>query len=206
MLLTGSFTGCRFRVRGKLPANRAQAFQRGLTRQAFTEIEPRSDKTRTIGWVNARQILDTELSWDKIALGDHLILGLRVDERRVSKPILRARVQQVIGQRLREDAKAKITRDERARIAKSIETEMLAQTPPATKVIELAWNTKAGVVWFASTAKKATEEMMELFEKTFSLPLVPLVPYTLAEAIVEAAGKGGGALDRAEVSDLRPRK
>jgi recombination associated protein RdgC len=204
MILTGSFSGRRHRVSGKLPSDPAKQFARGLSRHAFAPIDASSDKTRVLGWVNARQILDTDLTWDKIAYGDHVVLGLRIDTRRVSRPILKARVAQVIGDRLREDPKARISRDERSRVAQALESEMLAQTPPATAIQELAWNTRTGIVWFSSGALKLNEEMQGLFEETFGLSLAPLGPFTLAERHTEATGKGAAALDRAEPTDLRP--
>jgi hypothetical protein len=205
MILSGSFTGRRHRVAGKPPADPAKQFARALARSAFVPIDPASDKTRVLGWVNPRAILDESFTWDQVSFGRQVVLGLRIDTRRVSRAMLRARLEQALAARRREKPGARITREERGRVAQALEAEMLAQTPASTTVHELWWNVAESVVWFSSTASKANEEMQELFERTFDLRLIPMAPFTLAEAHTERTGKGGGALERAEPMDLRAR-
>jgi len=134
-----------------------------------------------------------------------VVLGLRVDQRTISRAILRARLDQLVAEKSRERANGKVGREERARLTKAIESELMTRSVPATAMNELAWFPRERAAWFSSTAQRANEEMMELFEKTFGLRLVPLVPLTLAERFIDAQGKGGGALDRANPTDLRPR-
>lgn len=203
MILTGSFTGVRHRAEGSLPADHRQRFAKSLTRYAFVPIDPTTDRRRALGWVNPLQLLDADLTWDKVIFGDHVVLGLRVDERKISKPMLRARVAQVLSERRREKPGVRITREEQSQVARAIESEMLAQTPPVTTVQEVGWNTRTGMVWFSSASKKANEEMMDLFERTFGVRVIPLVPLTAAEAFTEKQGKGGAALERTTPLDLR---
>ena len=203
MILSGSFTGRRFRVGGKLPPDAAKKFAKALERHAFSPINLTTDRTRAQGWVNARQILDTDVTWDKIIFGEHVVLGLRTDSRRVSRPVLRARIAQAEADRRREHDGGKLGREERADIAKVIEADMLRQTPASTAVHEVAWDTHTDSVWFSSSAKGAGEEMQDLFEKTFGLTLTPLVPHTLADQWVDRNGKGGAALEGAVPADLR---
>jgi DNA recombination-dependent growth factor C len=205
MILSGTFSGRRFRAEGKVPPNPGEQFAKALRRHAFAPIDPASDRTRALGWVNPRQILDAAVTWHRCEFGGWIVLGLRADQRRVSRPILRARLAQAEADRLRERGRERIGREERAQLAKAIEAEMLAQTPPTTTVHELAWNPTAGVVWFSSTAQRANEEMQDLFEKTFDMHLVPLVPFTVAERWTDTQGRGGAALDRAAPTDLRAR-
>lgn len=205
MILSGSFSGRRHRVEGKTPAKPGEQFAKALMRHAFVPIDPASDKTRALGWVNPRAILDEDLRWDRLALGPHVVLGLRIDTRKVSRTMLRARLDQVLAERRREKPGARIPREERLRIAKALETEMLVAATPSTAIQEVWWNLPASTVWFSSSSAKLNGEMTDLFERTFGLKLVPLGPFTLAEAHTEAAGKGGGALERAKPTDLRVR-
>jgi hypothetical protein len=205
VILSGAFSGRRHRVDGKIPAKPSERFDKALRRHAFSPIDATSDRTRAVGWVNPRQILDSRVRWDKIVFGPHVVLGLRIDQRTVSRPILRARVAQAQAERRRERPGGKVSREERTEIAKVIEADLLRQTPPSTTVHELAWNTQTGRMWFSSTAQRANEEMTELFERTFDLTPVPLVPFTLADNWVDRHGRGGAALERATPADLRSR-
>lgn len=206
MILTGSFTGRRFRVEGKVPPDPAAHFAKALRRHAFAPIDPASDRVRAVGWVNARQILDAAVTWDKAALGPWVVLGLRVDERRVNRTLLRARLALAEADRRRERGRERLGREERAEMARTLAAELLAQTPPTTTVHELAWHPAERTLWFSSTAQRAVDEMTDLFERTFGLRPVPLTPFTVADRWTDAQGRGAAALDRAEPTDLRPRR
>lgn len=205
MILSGSFSGRRFRVGGTPPPDPAKQFAKALTRDAFKPIELTTDRTESVGWVNPRQLLDSEVTWDKVLFDDVVVLGLRSDQRKISRTMLRARIAQAENERRSERGGMKIGREERNDLKKAIEADLLRQTPPSTNVHEVAWDTHTRVLWFSATAQGAAEKMQDIFERTFGLTLTPLGPHTLADEHVQRVGKGGAALDRAEPCDLRPR-
>jgi hypothetical protein len=50
------------------------------------------------------------------------------------------------------------------------------------KSFEVLWNTETGVVRFFTTNKTLNEELMDLFEDSFNLTLIPDYAYTIAQS------------------------
>jgi hypothetical protein len=60
--------------------------------------------------------------------------------------------------------------------------------PPVTQMTEVVWDTVRGEVWLLAAATTIRELFEDLFRRTFSLPLIPRVPYLLAADLVDKEG------------------
>jgi hypothetical protein len=181
MGLTSGAITCRSYYIPEPPAKHfLEKADKDLKRHAFqpvrVELSPRS-----LGWVNARQILDTELSVPKVVFEDFLILGLRVDKVTVNARILKAHYNQERVKALEERKKKQLSRDERTALLDKVRLTLMGQQSPATSIHEMAWNLTTNHVYFSGLSDSLNQEFCDLFSDTFHASLTPLFPFIRAD-------------------------
>jgi DNA recombination-dependent growth factor C len=150
-------------------------------RFAFRPPQAERGQTRSIGWVNIRNVLDADLNPEKMQFEDFVVLGLRVDKVSVNARVLKAHFMEAVQKALKEKRKTQLGREERAALLEQVRTRLLAKQTPSTSVYEMAWNTKTHRVYFAATSESLNAEFCDLFHDTFHSTPIPLFPYLRAE-------------------------
>lgn len=196
MLTSGSITCRVYRLAEKPPPDFLDKADRDLKRHAFREVDV-AKSPRSMGWVRAQDILNTDVRVANSMYEDFLVLGLRVDKVAVNARLLKAYFQRAADERLQETGRSSLSRDERAALLEKTKLQMLTMQTPATALYEVAWNTADHLVYFSATSEALNQEFADLFQDTFHVGLLPQLPYLRAEAYAEPRGLGGrlGAIE-----------
>ena len=83
-LLSRSTTFVRYEVEGNLPENFWDFAAQRISEFSFRDIDDTFDEY-SIGWVSIENMFDSSFAYGAYAVGDYIVLSLRIDERKVSK-------------------------------------------------------------------------------------------------------------------------
>lgn len=182
-LLARSAGFVRYAVEGEPPANFWDFAAQRIADRAFRDIDD-SFEERSVGWVSVAGMFDHEFSQAPYAVGDYLILSLRVDERKVAAAILKKFCLKEEERLKKLRQVPKLSRTQRVEIKENIQLMLLKKALPAPAVYDLCWNLAEGTVLFFSGNQKAQETFEEFFRQTFDLGVIMQVPYLAAEHLL----------------------
>ncbi|MBU0552748.1 recombination-associated protein RdgC [Myxococcota bacterium] len=187
----GSLTFRQYYVKDPLPKDWQPLFQKGIERYICKEIDPISEEERSLGWCSVFFPLDVELHPELYLFNEYIVLGMRIDTLTVPGPLLRIQTESEIRKVKKEKKRERLSRFEKAeikeRVKKTLRKKMIAQI----KTIDIVWNWHQGIIRFYSTNEKVNLEMMELFELTFGVQLIP-------DSVITMANFGGLDLSQKE--------
>ena len=195
-LLSGSASFMRFSVEGELPESFWDAVAEKVAAHSFRDIDDSLDEY-SIGWVSVASMFDAAFAQCPYAVGDYVVLSMRVDERKVSPAVLKKCVLKEEERIRREKQIPRLGRSALQEIKERVRTQLLRKSVPIPAVYDLAWNLSDATLLFFSTNKKALVLLEELFKETFGLSLVLQIPWTTADHVADPA-------DRARLEQLRP--
>ncbi|MEM1033724.1 MAG: hypothetical protein AAGN82_25535 [Myxococcota bacterium] len=173
----------RFFVRGTPPAPgraRDRAME-AIGLRVFRELDPAEDIDQRAGWCACDAPFDLDLTYDKIFVGAHLNLGLRVDTWRIPRSLFKAAFREAEREVLAQSGERKLSRNRKKALETVLKARLRRRVIPATRAFDVGWSLDEGVVRFFSHATKAQEHLVELFGKTFDLELVADGVYLGAE-------------------------
>lgn len=171
--LKGSITVRRYQVRGPTPTT--DRILKGIRAHCQIPIDPMSDTEKAVGWANAEDPSDCDLSAPKVFKGETVMLGLRVDTLKPPTPV----VKRLVAERLSELGR-KANKAEKKNIKDEVVKKLRQRYYPSIKATDLVWDVQAGTVLFWSHGKQLNEWLMSMFTKSFDLELVPLGPGIVA--------------------------
>lgn len=182
-LFSGSVSYIRYKVKGKIPNGIKNVALEKLKEFSFREIDPLSLSEKSAGWVSAENMASTFFDDLHFAKDPYLVFSLRIDARRVPALAMKAAF-------LREEIKyKKATGLERLRkkdkdlLKEQVHIDLIKKALPTPSVYDISWNTSTGTVLFFSTSRKANEEFLSFFSRSFDIKLIPLVPFELAGSL-----------------------
>lgn len=174
--LKGTITYTKLYVRGELPDGFRDSFVERIRLRAFQPLTVEDDAEQRAGWCSIEDPLDTELDHNTIYYNSYLNLGLRTDRWVIPGPLLKAHLAEAQREHLAKRGRDRLSKREKEEIRVTVSRRLRRQVLPVMGVVDLSWNLITGVVRFWSQSPKALESMMELFEDTFGLPLLPESP------------------------------
>jgi recombination associated protein RdgC len=187
-LINGSITYKRFRVTDKPPKAFHEKLLAGLQRYGFREIDPKSNPEQSVGWVNATDPFDTDLTLEKILVGDWVLLGLRWDRKSVPALLLKSKIAEKIRSTLAERRGRKLSREEVTQIRQTVKEALLATVAPSTAVYEVLWNLQTDLVYLSTHATRVADYFIDLFEETTGLGITEDTIVSRAEEIADREG------------------
>jgi len=186
-ILANSVSLCQYRVAGQLPADDLAVWAgERLSGKGFRSIDHGSEEL-SVGWVALDDPQQSDFSNPNSYQRDHwLTFTLRRDQRRVPAGLLRAHMDLAVREFLgRNPGLQRVPKGKREELKEAVYGALLARTLPVPSVFDALWDTRRGVVSFASLSPKVTDLFETLFKQTFDgLHLVPLAPYQRAENVV----------------------
>jgi len=189
----------RYRIEGALPAPASDDMNKRLTDRRFLPLSAREE--RTYGWVTADNLLLTRFDADTLLRGEQVVLGLRIDRRRVNPRLLRAQLDLETRARALagEDGAGpkRMTRDERQELRQHLAQELLKQTSPSVDAYTVILDAARKQVSLLTLSRRAHEALSALFLDTFEASLTPLTPWRRAQELLESP-KRLDLLDRTE--------
>ena len=195
-LLSRTATFVRYTVEGELPGNFWNFAAERIAQFAFQDIDDTFDEY-SVGWVSIDNMFDASFAHASYAVGDYIVLSLRIDERKVSKTLLQKFS-------LKEEERIKkvkqiprLNRSERVRIKEDVRLQLVKKSLPLPSVYDLCWNLADNTVLFFSISTKAQSVLEDFFKECFGLTIILQVPYLSATNLLEASLQE-------RLQDLRP--
>lgn len=187
-LLSRSASYVRYAVEGELPENFWSFAAERIASHSFRDIDE-SYEERSVGWVSVINMFDSGFELAPYAVADHLVLSLRVDERKVSSKVLNKFCLKEEERMKKARQVPKLGRAQRLEIKENVRLMLLKQSPPVPAVYDLCWNLAESTLLFFATGQKPQELLEEFFKETFGLSLMLQVPYLTAEHLLDEAGR-----------------
>jgi len=177
----------RYRIQGTLPAPASEELNRRLTDRRFLPLAAREE--RTYGWVTADNLLLTRFDADTLLRGEQIVLGLRIDRRRVNPRLLRAQLDLETRARAlaSEDGAGpkRMSKDERQELRQHLAQELLKQTSPTVDAYTVIIDPARKQVNLLTLSRRAHETLSALFLDTFEASLAPLTPWRRAQELLD---------------------
>ena len=188
-IIANTVSICHFEVRGEYPAAGDLFAWVGecLGRNAFRSIEDSAEET-SVGWVH----LDDHQAASFDVMGsfrrDHyLAFTLRRDQRRLPAPLVKAHLAEAEAAFLSANPNfRRVPKQKREELKESVRISLFPRTLPAPATFDVLWDTRNGLVTFASLSPAVIELCENLFKKTFQgLRLVVIHPFARAERVLD---------------------
>ena len=181
--LRGSLTYARFFVEGTVPDDFRSRFTKSVRAKAMKPLEPDDEELERSGWAKIGEPLDVELQHEDVFYNEYVNLSFRTDRWAIPGPMLKTRVREAETAYLQKKGREKLSRSEKKELKDMVAKKLRRQMDPAMRAVDVSWSLNEGIVRFFSHAQKPGAAMMEIFEKTFSLKLIPESPYATAARI-----------------------
>ena len=185
-LLSRTATFVRYSVEGDLPPDFWNFAAERIGQYAFQDIDDTFDEF-SIGWVAVDNMFDSAVPHASYAVGDQVVLALRIDERKVSEPFLRKFS-------LKEEERVKkvkeiprLSRSQQVQIKEDIRLQLLKKALPVPSVYDLSWNLASNTLLFFSTSAKAQSILEDFFKECFGLAIIQQVPYLVAANLLDSS-------------------
>jgi hypothetical protein len=195
-LLSRTTTFVRYAVEGELPGNFWEFAAERIAQFSFRDIDDTFDEY-SIGWVSIDNMFDSSFAHASYAVGDYIVLSMRIDERKVSKTLLH-KYSLKEEERLKKEMQVpRLNRSHRVRIKEDIRLQLVKKSLPVPSVYDLCWNLADNTLLFFSTSIKAQSVLEDFFRECFGLTIILQVPYLAASNLLDLPGQ-----DR--LQDLQP--
>jgi hypothetical protein len=199
---SGSISFRRFAVMGQQPDTIDQDLLDKLAEHALKPSDIGVPEEVEYGWSGGRHVLDGNFSFENnVYAGDTLTFALRIDANKVPGDLKRAYTM------IEEDAVAKTNpsgfisktqkRDVKDQVRQKLDDELRSGRFRRSKHLPILWDLPTRTL-YCSASGKALEMLLELFERTFGLTLMPLSAGSIALKLLEPKGK------RRDYEDFRP--
>ncbi|MBI1234926.1 MAG: hypothetical protein GC208_10535 [Alphaproteobacteria bacterium] len=178
----------RYAVLGDVPRTLPQTATLAMRRYTFRPIDDSRGEKEAFGWINPRNLLAENFTFDEVADGLHLLLGVRRDHKAFSPVLFRARREELFESAKKERKLQKISRQQRLALEEQLTIQMLREISPQSAFSELLWDMNSGIVLMGATSNALCERIQELFEATFDLKLRPMYPALIGANYIATQG------------------
>ncbi|HIJ78416.1 MAG: recombination-associated protein RdgC [Desulfobulbaceae bacterium] len=182
-LLSSSASFVRYTVEGDLPQNFWEFIAERIALHSFRDIDE-SYEERSVGWVSVLNMFDSEFAFASYAAADHVVLSLRIDERKVAPNVLKKFCLKEEERLKKARQIPKLARSQKLEIKENVKLMLMKKAVPVPAVYDICWNLADSTLLFFSTSQKAQELLEEFFKDSFDLGLMLQVPYLTAEHLL----------------------
>ncbi len=188
-ILSNTVSICQYRVEGEIPAADTFAWaSEHLAKQGFRPIDQGIEELST-GWVHTGNHREASFAVPADFWHDHYIaFSLRQDRRKLPGALLKAYLQVAEHEFLEATPGfRRVPKQKKEEIRDKVRAGLLAKTLPVPAVHDAVWDTRHGLVTFASLGRGVMDEFETQFKKTFpGLRLVAVHPFARAERVADA--------------------
>jgi len=157
-----------------------------LKQHAFSSIEHSSEEF-SLGWVElddfqARDFMDPGTWWRE----NYVTFSLRRDQRRLPAALVKGELKREQDKFLAQNPTfQRVPKNENEELKELVRTRLLTRVLPSPTVLDVLWDTQKNQLLFASTSKRAIDDLVDLFSKSFTgLRLVVKHPVARARSVV----------------------
>ncbi len=168
-----------YTVEGTLPKPITETVRNALNKNVIAAIDDKPAE-KAVGWTSFDTPFSPRFSGDAIMVGTDFIFSLRIDKKSIPPKVIRKYCEERARKRLEKTGQKILSKNEKKEIKERVSQELILRVPATPRTYDLVWNYEAGRLWFFSNLKGANEELETLFLKSFSLRLIRMFPYTIA--------------------------
>ena len=183
-IFKGSATLTRYQVQGDTPPDFWGFLDRRIRANVFHPIDDQPNEQMSVGWCSVHDFLDTSFTYASYALDPYVVLGLRVDTRKIPTAQVRRELQREL-RRAGQEGRV-LSRVQREELRERVAQDLMRRTPPATQVFEVVWDTAKGEVWLGTGGRGVRDLFEGHFRRSFDLGLWPRLPWLLAQDLLPA--------------------
>jgi hypothetical protein len=183
-LLSRTSTFVRYSVEGKLPDNFWDFAAERIAQFAFRDIDDTFDEY-SIGWVAVDNMFDSAFAHSSYSVGDQIVLSMRIDERKVSKTLLKKFTLKEEERLKKERQIPRLNRNQRVQIKEDVHLRLVKKALPVPSVYDLSWNLANNTLLFFSISPKAQSILEDFFKECFGLTIILQVPYLAAANLLD---------------------
>ena len=198
---SGSMSYQQFAVVGDHAGSPDQAMLDKLAEFRLQESDLGVPEELEVGWCGGRHVYDGQFAFEHNVYNDALLFGLRVDTNRVPGDVRQAYA--MMEEQAAADgnpsgfATKSQKREAKDVVGRKVDEELRSGRYRRSKMTAILWDVP-GRTLFGPSSAAAQEKLMDLFERTFDLELVPITAGSLALRTLEPRGR------RRDFEDLRP--
>ncbi|MFA5701305.1 MAG: recombination-associated protein RdgC [Desulfuromonas sp.] len=189
-LLSNTVSLTAFEVVGAAPQQDLMPWiEAQLQQHAFSSIEHSSEEL-SLGWVElddfqARDFTSPGAWWRE----NYVTFSLRRDQRRLPAALVKGELKREQDKFLAQNPTfQRVPKNENEELKELVRTRLLARVLPSPTVLDVLWDTQKNQLLFASASKRAIDDLVDLFSKSFTgLRLVVKHPAARARSVVPAA-------------------
>ena len=179
-VFSGSITISKFFVRGAPRRGFKSRYLENIALRAFRPLRPDEDVDERVGWCVAGRLFDLELTDENVFFGPYLLLGLRQDRWKLPPALLQAHYQEALSAMLAKSGRERLTKSEKDAVKAKVVGGLKRKVLPAMRLVDLAWDLDARVLFFWSQSTSMHERLAALFERTFDLQIDVASPFMVA--------------------------
>ena len=183
-LLSRTSTFVRYSVEGQLPDNFWDFAAERIAQFAFRDIDDTFDEY-SIGWVAVDNMFDSAFTHASYTVGDQIVLSMRIDERKVSKTLLKKFTLKEEERLKKERQVPRLNRNQRVQIKEDVHLRLVKKALPVPSVYDLSWNLANNTLLFFSISPKAQSILEDFFKECFGLTIILQVPYLAAANLLD---------------------
>ena len=183
-LLSRTSTFVRYSVEGQLPDKFWDFAAERIAQFSFRDIDETFDEY-SIGWVSVDNMFDSTFAHASYAVGDQIVLAMRIDERKVSPTLLKKFSLKEEDRLKKERQIPRLSRSQRVQIKEDIRLQLVKKALPVPSVYELSWNLANNTVLFFSISTKAQSILEDFFKECFGFTVMLQVPYLAAANLLD---------------------
>ncbi|NOQ66400.1 MAG: DNA recombination-dependent growth factor C [Desulfobacterales bacterium] len=183
-LLSRTSTFVRYSVEGQLPDKFWDFAAERIAQFSFRDIDETFDEY-SIGWVSVDNMFDSTFAHASYAVGDQIVLAMRIDERKVSPTLLKKFSLKEEDRLKKERQIPRLSRSQRVQIKEDIRLQLVKKALPVPSVYELSWNLANNTVLFFSISTKAQSILEDFFKESFGFTVILQVPYLAAANLLD---------------------
>lgn len=200
-MLEGTFSARRFAVLGEVQPGFRPLFQDLLEANRFRRPDSAAEWGPVAGWTSALNMLDTDFTdinaW---SFGEWVILGLRIDTKKVPRKLVKAHLDKKMRAWCREHNRPRCPNPIKAELKEAVVGMLASKQQPTSRMVEVVWNIDGGYLLLGSTSDGVGRALDKLFQRTFGEVGLSIewdnpwswLPEPLRVRTLEALGGEGG--------------
>ncbi len=136
------------------------------------------------GWTSFDMPFQSNISLTDMSFGEFLMLGMRMDVRRIPATVLK-KYCALEEERVRQERKLqRLSKKMLTEIRDNMRLKLLSKAIPVPCLADFLWDIESGDVFLFARQDKLRAVFEDLFKATFNMLLRPVTPYSLAVSLV----------------------
>lgn len=167
-VLSGSFPVRRYRVKNiaNTPPNYYEMVREGLKAGVYRESASAIWSGVRTGWCSIDNYLNEDPS-DQCMVGEYAVFGLRIDTKNAPAALVRAKLSKMMEAWKQEHGAKAVPKDVKQELRENVTNEVLSNTSPRTKVIDVAWDTVNDWIVLSNLSESVAENFTRQFHSSF---------------------------------------